>query len=321
MTLLELMIVLAILAAVTAVAVQSMVPLALQARIDSTQQTLASIRNSIINTQALPDGTFSVSGLLPDTGVVPLGSDLSLLNSVNNSGASLWVTQQWGISFMPLSGGPAAFQIGSPGSYSPDTTLVSGWNGPYLRPPAGLSQLIDGWGNAIYFPAGFAADGSYTFGSVGPDGQLGTSDDIQNVIYLTDYTVASLTISLTEGFSNAGSYTVRTATLQGTEQSFWVVIFNSSAGTGEPAALNGASPIGPFATATQSGSTGSVQTALPFALPNTQVPMLQAGTAAVRAFTSSSSTSLSPNTIVRTSQPAVVTLAPRAAAAKTLLFP
>lgn len=57
--------------------------------------------------------------------------------------------------------------------------LISGsgeanWNGPYIR--GGKEALVDAWGTPLSFKS--SSDGSYKVISGGPDGQVGSGDDI-----------------------------------------------------------------------------------------------------------------------------------------------
>ncbi|HEY5315080.1 MAG TPA: prepilin-type N-terminal cleavage/methylation domain-containing protein [Pirellulales bacterium] len=325
-TLVEMLVVLAILAITTTIAVQSLVPVASEARYEATVQTLAAIRNSIVCTSTAADGTVTLSGLFPDTGILPFTSDTSLRYAVDNFNNPLAAAQPWAINFESPTAQPLAFA-----GATIDTQMFAGWNGPYVRPGQGQSDALDGWGRPFVFPTSLATDGSYTVGSAGADGQPNTSDDVFTVIYPTDYAATSLTVSLNEQVTGSSPY-ARTATLQqingSIELSFWLVAFDMAAGTTSMAEGTGApapiAAIGPLSTSQIAGTS----TAVPLTLPSSQyaqLPILYVGPIALRAYTSSNATTLSTgtsgNTVVRSSQPVVVTLTPRSAITKTLLFP
>jgi prepilin-type N-terminal cleavage/methylation domain-containing protein len=111
-TLAELLVVLAILAVMTTVAVQSLAPVATQARTDATQRTITNVRDAIITYSPT-----SAAGFLVDVGRPPL-SISELLVPINSADA------------MPL----------------------VNWKGPYVLLPVGattLSALADAWGNPL----------------------------------------------------------------------------------------------------------------------------------------------------------------------------
>ncbi|HWA98386.1 MAG TPA: type II secretion system protein [Pirellulales bacterium] len=120
-TLVELIVVLAILTALTAVAVQSLGPVADQARYESTVRALSSVRDAIVTLSPT-----AVAGFLVDVGRPPLNisellyqPDPSTISPFNSTGA-----------------------------------LPFGWNGPYVLPPVSTNStsqvtLCDAWAQPI----------------------------------------------------------------------------------------------------------------------------------------------------------------------------
>jgi prepilin-type N-terminal cleavage/methylation domain-containing protein len=150
LTLLELMVVLVILAAMTTIAVQSVNGLADQARYDATQKTLQNTQDAClgsINSQG-PDGGQIFTGFVADLGRLP---QVVLENRANNVQV-LTLQELWN----PLS--PVAqsfpFAIRTPKGTDADAaiSLPCGWRGPYLRMPLGAGTLLDGWGQELASP-------------------------------------------------------------------------------------------------------------------------------------------------------------------------
>ncbi|MGA2500860.1 MAG: prepilin-type N-terminal cleavage/methylation domain-containing protein [Tepidisphaeraceae bacterium] len=140
-SLVELLVALAILAAMTTVALRSVNGLQSQARYQQTTRALDEIRNAIIGPPNLrgPDGSAMVSGFVADTGRLPnflvSASDASVPGDGLNE-----LLQQNGI--------PAFAFVQSNGD--PTVLIGVGWKGPYLRLGAGPSFIRDGWGNSFH---------------------------------------------------------------------------------------------------------------------------------------------------------------------------
>ena len=71
LTLVELVVVLAILAVLAGVAVRSLEPIADQARYEATQKTLESVKNAIVDDRQQASGTRQISGFVSDIGRLP----------------------------------------------------------------------------------------------------------------------------------------------------------------------------------------------------------------------------------------------------------
>ena len=133
-TLIEMLVVLAILAAVTTLAIRSAGNLQSQARYQQTTREMEDISAAIIGTahSREPDGTAQVTGFVADMGRLPraVGSDpLTQLQE-------LWIQPA----------GAVLYGARSP-SFDSSVTIVSGWRGPYLLLGMGKTELRDGWGN------------------------------------------------------------------------------------------------------------------------------------------------------------------------------
>lgn len=138
-TLVEMLVVLLILAALTVAAVQSLSPVADQARYDSTSRTLTQLEEAMLGANGLrqSDGTPLITGFVADVGRVPVlqGSDAETqLSELWNSTSTLATTFPFQTRL-----GPAA-----PTDYSA-VRLPCGWRGPYLQLGVGVTDLRDGW--------------------------------------------------------------------------------------------------------------------------------------------------------------------------------
>lgn len=170
LTLLELVVVLAILAALTTVAAVATDNVISQGRFDLTQKTLENVRRSVIG----PDGTDSntssevLAGFVADIGRLPfaVGSDPT------TQLAELW-SNPAGLEPFGIKTSPS----------DPEIALACGWRGPYLRLPVGSESLVDGWGNPFVVLTydgsefGDATEGQpiYGIGSLGADGAIGSA--------------------------------------------------------------------------------------------------------------------------------------------------
>jgi prepilin-type N-terminal cleavage/methylation domain-containing protein len=113
-SLLEMLVVLAILSALTMVAVQSLGPVEQQARYETTKRTLEAVKGAVISVNQT-GGASLVSGLTADTSLLP---DLTSLATFYDS-------------LITGSGMPA------------------GWRGPYVQPNHSSLLLVDGWQHTL----------------------------------------------------------------------------------------------------------------------------------------------------------------------------
>ncbi len=142
-TLLELVIVLAILAALTTVAVRSLDGVEDQSRYDATRRSLDNIQAAVLGAanERDADGSLLVTGFVADLGRLPY----AVGNDPTTQLQELWRNPN----------NVQAFAIGA----APDDTAVilgTGWRGNYLRLSLSQSSLVDGWGQAY----GLNTDGS-----------------------------------------------------------------------------------------------------------------------------------------------------------------
>lgn len=162
LTLVELVVVLAILAVLAGVAVRSLEPIADQARYEATQNTLESAKNSIVDDRRQTSGTRYISGFVSDIGRLP-ESTAMLIDGVGT-------TEFSGTPAIPLSSFSFASRVGPAASTTPanptnvDCTGVSlrcGWRGPYLTVVDPANGIVDGWGQRIGFGEPTPGDGTH----------------------------------------------------------------------------------------------------------------------------------------------------------------
>jgi prepilin-type N-terminal cleavage/methylation domain-containing protein len=135
-TLLELVVVLAILAIVTALATREISYVQDQQRFDASQRGLQAIQEAVLGSpdDRLPDGTRTVSGFVSDMGRLPR---VVLTSDNDPTLRELWVNTQpdvW-FDFRPAT------------NVDLEVRVPCGWRGPYIRLPFGSAALRDGWGN------------------------------------------------------------------------------------------------------------------------------------------------------------------------------
>ncbi len=181
LTLIELVVVLAILAAVTTAASVATERVLLQKRSELTMQTLDAFRRSLlgsygqgesISTVSSQGGPPAIDGFIADMGRLPVAAGLDPATQL----AELWLQPPGVAAYGP--------QV-APGD--PEVTLACGWRGPYLELPIGGNRLIDGFGRGMLVLTRDAAgqprpatDGETVLGltSLGSDGQLGVTGEL-----------------------------------------------------------------------------------------------------------------------------------------------
>ena len=136
MTLVELLVVLAILALLTTVAATSTDVLLSQGRYDATTRTLTGIQEAVLGLDhgRQPDGTTIVSGFVADMGRLPV---------CTSADATVGLSELW-----TNSGTLSPFAVQS-SPLDPEVVVPCGWRGPYLRLNVGETALRDGWGNPL----------------------------------------------------------------------------------------------------------------------------------------------------------------------------
>ena len=161
MTLLELLVVVAILAVLATVAIQSTTDIGNQTRYEVTQKSLAAFRDATLGpaNQTSPDGNAMITGFIADMGRPPrsralVHPELGTLNDLSElyaeglpgslkpfglypaTSANLATTMITGVSNTSL-------------LYDPALRIPAGWRGPYLRKPSTELSLVDGWGKLL----------------------------------------------------------------------------------------------------------------------------------------------------------------------------
>lgn len=155
-TLAELLVVLAIMSILTVVAVQSLVPVASQARFEATQRTIAEIQAAVEgpanSSAAAVQG--NTACFLADAGRLPVN-----LNELLLYGGQSVTTFAYINATNPL------------GSAAVTATVPGGWRGPYMRLGIGSTTVVDGWGRP--FVAVPDTTNTYVAGimSLGADGK------------------------------------------------------------------------------------------------------------------------------------------------------
>lgn len=170
LTLMELAIVLAILAAMAAAAAVATEKIVSQRRFELTQATLDAARVAILGRHeaATMQSETPMAGFVADMGRPPLAAG----ENPATQAAELWSNSTGMI--------PFGLQTSLD---DPEVSLACGWRGPYLRLPTGASGLMDGWGRpvlSIALVSGVptpAQNGQMIAGmtSLGSDGNVGTS--------------------------------------------------------------------------------------------------------------------------------------------------
>ena len=187
-TLLELVVVIAVMAVLSTVALRSLTGVASQSRFEATQRTLEQIHEAILGAayDRQPDGTLISGGFVADVGRPPRTLD-ELIN--------------------PPVGIPS-FDVGRSATDT-EVLVAGGWRGPYLRLPMGATNLCDGWATALVETrnaAGFVETVS-SYGADGLPGGTGYDLDLSSSVTPADYT-ASLAGLVTVDVSNALNGTV-----------------------------------------------------------------------------------------------------------------
>lgn len=165
-TLIEMLVVLAVMAVTTAIAVQSLGPIEAEARQESTRQTLDQIANAVLSTRKA-----TVGGFLADTGRLPVyaSSISSAPYSVDELTGTYPATSTYGppadLGYYQAVSVPMTIYTSATATASTTLTLHSGWNGPYILAPSGsysagsTTSIVDGWSQAL--PAFLYPDASH----------------------------------------------------------------------------------------------------------------------------------------------------------------
>jgi len=179
LTLVELLVVLVILAALATVAISSTELLVDQSRYDTTTRTLDAIEEAVLGPPGRrgPDGGASVSGFVADVGRLPQVPN-------PDPGVAGRLGELWAQGALP------SFGIATPAGDG-DVRVPGGWRGPYLRLPLGASALADGWGRPyVARVEGSGADATTPGTAVGAVGNLGADGAAGGASYDLDVEVA-----------------------------------------------------------------------------------------------------------------------------------
>jgi prepilin-type N-terminal cleavage/methylation domain-containing protein len=172
-TLLELVVVLAILAALSAIAVRSLDTVQDQARYDATRQGLDNIQAAVVG---MPngrdtDGSLLVTGFVADIGRLPRAAQVTASGTTQLQLQELWVQPPGLASFTMMTA-----------SSDPEVVLGAGWRGNYLRLGVGQTSLADGWGRPYDLlgadgvtPVVNSGDAVFAVRSRGADGLVDTT--------------------------------------------------------------------------------------------------------------------------------------------------
>jgi prepilin-type N-terminal cleavage/methylation domain-containing protein len=142
-TLLELVVVLAILAVVTTLALRSLDQVQDQQRDEANRSGMQALHEAILGSpdDRAADGSRMISGFVADMGRLPKAVEID----GNLTLAELWVNPGHAFDVRP-----AIAVNGVPPAYQDSQVFVSGgWRGPYLRLPIGAETWLDGWGNPM----------------------------------------------------------------------------------------------------------------------------------------------------------------------------
>ena len=153
-TLVEMLVVLAILVALASIAVTSLEGVQDQARNDATQRGMQSIEDAVLGQQNLhtPDGVPVITGFVADIGRLPKAA-IKTVNGVSQTQPQeLWDNPYglaaFGIKQAVIGNIPTGTAGTAPtGDEDSEVYVPCGWRGPYLRLGIGQSALADGWGN------------------------------------------------------------------------------------------------------------------------------------------------------------------------------
>lgn len=186
LTLVELIVVLAIVVMLAGAAISATEGALEEARYDTTQRTLANIEDAVLGPfdqqgPAIQPARPWASGFVSDMGRLPkvVGTDPETMLE------ELW----------KLPAGATPFAVQQPPG-DPTLQIACGWRGPYLRIGLGAPRLFDGWGRAFAYSkadgsAANAGDFIAQFGTLGADGAIGGANydaDLKSAIHATTVT-------------------------------------------------------------------------------------------------------------------------------------
>ncbi|QGJ68956.1 Hypothetical protein PBC10988_6210 [Planctomycetales bacterium 10988] len=178
LTLLELVIVLAILASVTTVASLATDRYLSKRRVEVTQQTLSAFRDAVSGHYGSVASTGDLNSIKVANDLEGFVADVGRLPIAVGTDSTQQLAELWS---NPNNLQPYGRKV-APGDS--EVFLSCGWRGPYLDLPVGSNVLQDGWGRPLIIlsaagdgSAQVASAGEMIFGmtSLGSDGELGVS--------------------------------------------------------------------------------------------------------------------------------------------------
>lgn len=150
LTLLELVVVLVILAALSGVAVQSLEPIADQTRYEATQKTQTATQSAIIEDRLQVSGARQVTGFVTDLGRLP--ESLDMLFDANGTTTFAGGALLSSFPFQEWAGPDASSPPVNPTAIDcRNISLRCGWRGPYLNVENRANGVVDGWGRPFAF--------------------------------------------------------------------------------------------------------------------------------------------------------------------------
>lgn len=145
LTLLELLVVLAILSALGTVMVAQTTSLTDEARYQGTVRTLEQLDDAVLGRQPVgaEDPTGIAPGFVADMGRLP--------QAVVGAGGDADLSELWEVGLFANADPDLdrTFRLRTLDGLDDTISMVSGWRGPYVRLPVGSGVLNDGWGRAF----------------------------------------------------------------------------------------------------------------------------------------------------------------------------
>ncbi|MEM8884620.1 MAG: prepilin-type N-terminal cleavage/methylation domain-containing protein [Planctomycetota bacterium] len=253
LTLLELVVVLVILAALGTVMITQTAGLTGEARYEQTVRTLERLQDAVIGRLPLAseDPTAVPPGFVADVGRLP------------QAGTALDMSELWDRT--ATASPPTAFAVQTLTGLDNDLQMACGWRGPYVRLPIGSDELRDGWGRSFDLAASdgaavaMAGDNIAAITTTAPGGGGPFDQPLTDVIFedtsaTIDRTTGQVTLQLAFTLPTSptgGSYAV--VRLYGPVNGAAAVVAQSSASLGVAGATQSVTvtftpadiPIGP----------------------------------------------------------------------------
>lgn len=214
MTLVELVVVLAILVALAGTALLATEGLVDQGRRDATVRTLEALREAVIGREGLIDANDKpwVRGFVADMGRLPAVSDPAGVDALEE----LW--SPIGLSQFVIDKVPASDENTLDPGVQGGVQVAAGWRGPYVQLPLGLTSVLDGWGSQLIAKNATGAQAApgesiaqiTSLGANGIEGGTGYDADL-TVVFQSD-------VAPFQGPLQHGDVAVRITGLQGGEQ-------------------------------------------------------------------------------------------------------